>query len=321
MLNTPILIVSCDKYSDIWEPFFGIFWKRWPDCPYSVYLGSNCKIYSDERVRTIAVGNITSWTYGVLKMLEQFNTDHIILCLEDFFIQCPVDTSAIERLVSIAKEKHIGCLRFAPSASLPYSALHPLVDFPDLTAVPKGESYRVSTQMAIWDIRTLKNLLIPGCSIWDFELLGTQLSEFTPDIFWCSRKPAIVYDHGLEKGKWKPEGIAICKEAGVQIDLTSRPVFTKEELETHYMITKGSPHYNIKHNAIVNFRLNCRKEGLQYGLRYLHNNPFSIQLWLIIFFGLLGSSPIIWLQKQYLRLKIIGFIIKHHLSQLRFFLL
>ena len=33
-----ILIVSCDKYSDLWDPFFKLFFKFWPDCPFNIYL-------------------------------------------------------------------------------------------------------------------------------------------------------------------------------------------------------------------------------------------------------------------------------------------
>jgi len=39
--NCSILIPSCDKYSDLWRPFFTLFWRHWPDCPFPVYLGSN----------------------------------------------------------------------------------------------------------------------------------------------------------------------------------------------------------------------------------------------------------------------------------------
>ena len=36
--DSAILILSCDKFSDLWKPFFDLFWKYWPDCPYNVYL-------------------------------------------------------------------------------------------------------------------------------------------------------------------------------------------------------------------------------------------------------------------------------------------
>jgi len=38
-----VLVVSCDKYADLWPPFFQLFLRFWPECPFSVYLISNQK--------------------------------------------------------------------------------------------------------------------------------------------------------------------------------------------------------------------------------------------------------------------------------------
>jgi hypothetical protein len=31
-----IPVVSCDKYSDLWQPFFALFDRFWPDCPLDI---------------------------------------------------------------------------------------------------------------------------------------------------------------------------------------------------------------------------------------------------------------------------------------------
>src|SRR3989338_3266453 len=69
--DTSVLVVSCDKYQDIWKPFFTLFFRYWHDCPYPIYLGSNQRIYADQRVKTIAVGDDKDWSSGFRKMLEQ----------------------------------------------------------------------------------------------------------------------------------------------------------------------------------------------------------------------------------------------------------
>ena len=33
-----VVILTCDSYSDIWEPFFKLKNKYWPDCKYDTYL-------------------------------------------------------------------------------------------------------------------------------------------------------------------------------------------------------------------------------------------------------------------------------------------
>lgn len=52
--NTPqlaILVLSCDKYSDLWDDFFNLKDKFWPECPYSCYLATDTKEYNREGVQ------------------------------------------------------------------------------------------------------------------------------------------------------------------------------------------------------------------------------------------------------------------------------
>jgi hypothetical protein len=238
-------------------------------------------------------------------MLDRLRADYVILFLEDFLIKCPVDTVLVDRLIRIAIERQVGCLRLAALLPLAVPPTRPLVEFPGLGIIEPGDPYRVTAQAAVWRVETLRYLLVPGFNAWEFEAIGTQLSEGMPDLFWGLYEPAIVYDHGVEKGKWKPEGLAICWEAGVQVDLGTRAAFTEEELSDHYStIAFNSQCYVSKRNAISEFRRGRRLIGLRCALHHLVNEPLSIKSWAILLFGLLGPKPIAWLQKQHLRRKI-----------------
>ena len=54
--QSAVLILSCDKYADIWTTFFAFFFKYWPDCPFTIYLASNEKQFEHDRVVTIRKG-------------------------------------------------------------------------------------------------------------------------------------------------------------------------------------------------------------------------------------------------------------------------
>ena len=41
--DVAFLIVSCDRYSDLWEAFFTLLSKYWPDKNFHTYLLSNKK--------------------------------------------------------------------------------------------------------------------------------------------------------------------------------------------------------------------------------------------------------------------------------------
>ena len=41
-----VLVNSCDEYSEIWDVFFTLFKKYWPQCEYPIVLNTESKSYS-----------------------------------------------------------------------------------------------------------------------------------------------------------------------------------------------------------------------------------------------------------------------------------
>jgi hypothetical protein len=305
MPDTSVLVVSCDKYADLWNPFFAIFWKRWPDCPYPVYLGTNHLTYSDPRITSLPVGDDESWTTGLRRMLDRVGADHVVLFLEDFLIRRPVETASVRRFVGIAREKGLGCLRLAALLPLALPPTEPVVEFPELGVIPPGDPCRVTAQVAIWKVAALRQLLVPGLSAWEFEEFGTRLSTKMPEAIWGTYEPVIDYAQCVEKGKWKPEGLAICHAAGVDVEMKARTAFTEDELRDHLLASeRGSRLSEIQREALASFRAGRRIDGLRSVTRCLRVRPHSVRLWGIAFFGLLGPKPLEWLEDRNLAWKI-----------------
>jgi hypothetical protein len=57
----PLLIVSCDKYADLWRPFFHVLRTRWPNCSFDLYLGNNYLTCEVPGVKMINIGEDHSW--------------------------------------------------------------------------------------------------------------------------------------------------------------------------------------------------------------------------------------------------------------------
>lgn len=303
--NIPLLVVSCDRYADLWRPFFYVFRKRWPDCPFPFYLGTNHLICREPNVKTITVGDDINWATGVQNMLEQIDSTHVVFFLEDFFLTGRVDTPAVERLVAIALEKKPACLRLAP---LPYPTPLPketIQGYPDIGIVEPDLPYRVSAQPAIWRTDSLIKLLVPGFNIWEFEHLGTLMSKEMPEEFLGPLKPYIIYDHALEKGKWKPAGLRICREAGIEPDLTARLAFTPEEFLRYNAAGEAAEKFHqFKEAALSGFIKGDRLTGTIYVFRCLARRPFFLQSWAILLFGMIGPGALKWLRRVYLKHKI-----------------
>ncbi len=174
-----VLVVSCDEYDDLWTPFFTLFFRYWPDCPYSVYLCANATFYEDPRVTTLLIGADTSWSSNLKRCLERFPAKYIILLQEDFLFTKLVDTRRICELVDYSRTRRAACLRLFPSPPPEKT----MTDNPGVGEILRGAAYRVSLQSAIWEKAALYELLEEGESPWDLEDFGSKRSDLSDRLF------------------------------------------------------------------------------------------------------------------------------------------
>lgn len=302
--NIPVLVLSCDKYSDLWEPFFTIFFKRWPDCPFPVFLATNHLKFHHPKVSTIKIGDDLSWATGFLRAIGNFDSNRFILFLEDFLLRESVDTDRIFELAKFACEYDVGCLRFAAGLPLALPPSEPTQQCDGVGIIHKDELYRVSCQVALWKKETIKKLLVHGMTAWEFEEIGTTLSESIDDSFWAAYEPAVDYAQCVEKGKWKPEGIEICRKSDVHIDFKKRSAFSEQELLSYFESGAAKSAIALKKaDALHKFIQKDRKNALKCILNCIELRRFDITLWTILFVGMLWPSLLKDLKKTHVRFK------------------
>lgn len=115
MKKVAILVVSCDKYSDTWEPFFTLLLKYWKECPYLIYLGTNEKDFYHEKVKVIKIGSDKGWTESIVKMLDVIDSDYVLMALDDFLFGDYTDNAKVCEYIEFAVKENIGCLRMVPN--------------------------------------------------------------------------------------------------------------------------------------------------------------------------------------------------------------
>jgi len=231
MSDIAVLIASCDKYYDLWQPFFTLFFRHWPDCCYPVYLVSNYRVYPDPRVKTIAVGEDTDWSSNLISALQQIPNSYVILLLEDYLLTRPVSTAMVETLAAYMRQRRAGCLRLYPCPG-------PDVSCPDNTEVGeilKGSAYRLSTQAAIWDKLVLLGLLRQGETPWELEVLGSKRTNALNAPFLSVKRndnntyPISYFCTAVVRGKWVLAAIRLCRKEDIQVDLSIRPLETRRD--------------------------------------------------------------------------------------------
>lgn len=217
-----ILVVSCDKYSDLWGPFFYLFRKFWPDCPFNVYLLSNKRGFSDPKVKNLLIGEDVSWSDNLRKAALNIKEDHILLFLDDLLLHSAVKTDEVLKVFDWILQTNANYVRMNPTQwpDKPYNEL--------VGIVSKGAIYRTSTVLSVWKKNTLFELLKSGESAWDFEIYGTVRSD-KYDGFYSTRNDHFPVINGVIKSKWQRSAVKKLESLGVKIDLEKRGIMSYKE--------------------------------------------------------------------------------------------
>lgn len=213
-----VLVLSCDKYADLWPPFFECFFRFWPDCDLPVYLGVNEKSFANERVRIILSGEDRDWSSSARKIIEQIDSEYLLILLEDLFLIENVSSgkfkSSFDALVrNNFKHCHID-QRTKPE----------LGGEDGLGVYPKGMPYRVNV-LGLWKKDYLLKMLIDGENPWNFEIMGSYRSAYDEG-FYCL--PAGIFEtiNMVEKGQWFPDKLKIAQKMELTLDTSKRKILS-----------------------------------------------------------------------------------------------
>jgi len=230
-----MLVLSCDAYSDLWDDFFNLKEKFWPDCPYQWYVVTESKDYERESVGVIKCGKELNWAGRFRKAVQTVQNSLVAVFLEDYYINAPIDNDRIKGLVNFMLAKKVDFLDlgnvFKHKINQPnkqYYADH-------LIVIDKHLRYGLDTAAAIWNKDYLLEKLGEGdYSAWKFEadccaeaaseegykgliLVDDRIS------FNVSEIPVVV------QGKFYPPVIEDFRKRGYEIDTSKRSVMTRKQ--------------------------------------------------------------------------------------------
>ena len=216
-----VVVVSCDQYSDLWTPFFTLFWRYWPDCPFRVYLTANTRRFDQAGVLTVLSGGESHWGQELRKCLQGIQEPEVVLMLEDFFLRSPVDTAALHEAMEEWRGLGGRSLRLHPDPG-PDARLKKTAAFGVCSA---GAPYRVSLQATLWTRSALLELLRDDETAWEFEVRGTQRAAAMPDGFYSTYQSLLPYKtHVVEKGQWYRDAARAFGKLGIGCDFSRRQI-------------------------------------------------------------------------------------------------
>jgi hypothetical protein len=220
--KTSIIIMTCSRFKQTWEPFFRLFSKYWPDCPYKTYVVSDCESgFPDfDGIEKIKFTSDIGWCSMILQAVSTINSEYFIIFQDDFFIKEKVDTEAVGRLVKYAREENIAYLRLCPC---PGPSAKWKDDF--VGKIGLNDDYRVSLQLSIWKRDTIKGIIRPNETVWDIEDIGITRSKSIKEPFlsiWRESDnepggPVRYFITGVTRGEWTPGVIDFLNKEGISV--------------------------------------------------------------------------------------------------------
>lgn len=212
-----VLLLSCDKYSDMWPHFMRQFRINFPAGDYPIYVGSNEIPCVEPGVVPVLSGKDVDWSSSLKKILGQINEDHLLVILEDLLISSPVDKALLDASIKFMQERKVFHIKYWVNPPFDEPSDHPLFG-----VYAKGAPYR-ATVCGFWHRSYLLGLLIEGENPWNFEILGSYRTAYS-DGFYCLVRPLCEFRNMIEKGNWIPESITWADENGIKVDLGKRPI-------------------------------------------------------------------------------------------------
>lgn len=215
--DAAILMITCKKFEQAWDPFFILFKKFWPDCPYDVYMVTDFGRYNDDMVNNLTIGKDLGFTSNLLYALNKIPNKYVMYFQEDYFFSAKFDTERIVKYVSHADEHNIACLRLAPCPGPTAKWKHD----ESLGVLEKGARYRISTQTAIWDKAFWKSIIVPGETGGQYEIRGTARVANNPRHFvsvWRDTTPTPYYITGIVRSVWQAGALELLRKNGIKTD-------------------------------------------------------------------------------------------------------
>ncbi len=211
-----VVVISCDKYSDVWPYFFENFDYYWNDCPLQIYLISNKKKYRSKKINNILTVSDVSWSDNLLFGLKHLNSKYVLLMIDDLILNKKISNISIMKIFNWVVQNEPNHVRLHVSNNP--------IFYNDLVGLmPLKTPYKISTMPSIWKRSFLQDILKHGESAWDFEIQGSKRA-FTFGEFYSLYENCISYDNSIIKSKWQRHMIK-----KLNITNSSRPAMLASE--------------------------------------------------------------------------------------------
>ena len=201
-----VLVTSCDAYRDVEGPFLTLFRRYWPDCPFELVVNGETGAV-DGFDRAVLSGKGKTWSLMLAEALDAVATPYVLMLMNDYYLESPVDTALFLRRLGEAKARDALNYRLCP----------------DPPRAVKNTAYAVSCKAGIWNRDFLRDLAARTKSAWEFERYGSFMFDMgDPRPILVTERLEFPFLDVVHKGYWEPFGVELLRREGIAVDFAKR---------------------------------------------------------------------------------------------------
>jgi hypothetical protein len=230
-----IFVNTSDNFEDCWHPFFTLFHRYWPDCPYSIVLNTETKDFSFSGLNiTCAKVSLNEpkrlgWSECLERALDSISTPYILYLQEDYFLESAVRAEVLNDLLALMRLEKADVIRLSEAVDAgPWHATGSKL----IWTVDQKAKWRFSLQAALWRKDLLRAQIRKHESPWQLESYGggrlrrskEKICCVNRDLFSGKGKEVFPYTPtGIIAGKWVGEIVVPLFQAhDITMDFTKR---------------------------------------------------------------------------------------------------
>lgn len=179
-----IIVMSCDKNKWLLDIFFDRFYKEWSNCPFEVnlVLENDNYVFNDRNIKVHNCFESNSFCYRLKKTLLKIKENYVLIFLDDFIIESPVNVFLLDKYLNIISENRLNNIILTP---IEHVKNDPIIIDSLIVKRTRFGRYKACLQCGLWDRNILSDLLLEKENAWEFELFANIRSFVTRDKYYA----------------------------------------------------------------------------------------------------------------------------------------
>lgn len=200
MKNMTMLILSCNKFSDLWDGHIKLLEQNWQDRDIKTLIVTDSpsnKSYPG--IEILSAGTEVEWSDRLAFALKHVDTEYVFVTLDDYFLIKKVNDHSIVSLIKMMEKENIDYVRLFPKPER--ATKEELSGYSNIHKIDNNIPYCVNLYSGIWKKAFLESTCKTSETAWLYEVsLSKCARDYGATCVVSSRNEFVILDV-VRKGK------------------------------------------------------------------------------------------------------------------------